>query len=117
MTSGTRFPAPVADVLRRALPDADLETPELLGEGWNATAWLVSDKLHGWVVRVPKLEWAAGEMERQTRLGAHLSALGLPVPHDWRLFRDAQGIIAAGAYSFVPGREATTRRRALDLLS
>ncbi len=96
----------IAGALRRGLPEAHPETAVLLGEGWNATAWRMRGDAHDWVVRVPKLEWAAGEIERQTCLGNHLAELGLPVPRGWRVLRDKEGKIVAGVYEYVSGGEA-----------
>lgn len=111
-------PTDVRRVLLRELPDADLANMEILGEGWNATAWRVHGNSITWVVRVPKLDWAAGEIERQTRLGPHLSQLGFPVPRGWRLFRDRNGSIIAGAYLHIDGDPAPRRgKHPLDVLA
>jgi aminoglycoside phosphotransferase (APT) family kinase protein len=108
----------VARVLGEQLPGSELENAEVLGEGWNATACRVRAGRTTWVVRVPKLAWAAGEIERQTCLGLRLSHLGFPVPHDWRVYRNANGDVLAGAYRFISGRPAPARgRRSLRALA
>ena len=108
----------VRDVVLHELPDVDLARAEVLGEGWNATAWSVFGLSTRWVIRVPKLDWAAGEIERQTHLGRHLSELNMPVPHGWRLFRNPDGAIIAGAYVYVGGEPAPTRgKHQLDILA
>lgn len=112
------LPDDVRDVALRELPDLDLASAHVLGEGWNAIAWSVRALSTRWVIRVPKLDWAAGEIERQTHLGRHLSELGMPVPHGWRLFRNSNGAIIAGAYVYVSGELAPTRgKRQRDILA
>jgi aminoglycoside phosphotransferase (APT) family kinase protein len=97
--------------LAEALPGAELERAQLLGEGWNATAWRVRAAGGAWVVRVPKLEWAQGEIERQSCLMPGLRALGLPVVDDTRVLRDDSGAVAAGLHRYVEGEPARPRGR------
>lgn len=103
------LPAAVRRAIAAELLDADLDSAAVLGEGWNVVAWRLAGAGGDWVVRVPKLDWAAGEIARQMRLGAHLEQCGLPVPADCRAFFDRRGRAIAGAYRFVPGRPAPTR--------
>ncbi len=105
----TDFPPALVAALRHELPDLDLDGAELLGEGWNASAWSIGAGATKWVVRVPKLEWAAGEIERQTCLGMDLSRQGLPVPRGWRVLRGEDGTVLAGAYQYIVGRASPRR--------
>lgn len=114
----SNLPENVRVVLDGEFHGCDLVNVELLGEGWNATAWRIGAEGTRWVIRVPKLDWAAGEIERQTRLGPHLAELGFRVPRGWRLFRDDHGTLVAGAYVYVDGNPAPTRgKRRLDRLA
>jgi aminoglycoside phosphotransferase (APT) family kinase protein len=113
----TAFPPGLLPLLRRDLPDARFNEIHLLGEGWNAVAWRLPAPDGHWVVRVPKLEYARDEIERQTCLAPKLDAAGIPCPRDWRLLRDADGSTAAGLYRYVDGspapRSGPRRLRAL----
>jgi aminoglycoside phosphotransferase (APT) family kinase protein len=100
------FPAAVGGLLSRQLPGADPSRAERVGEGWNAVAWRVQDPDGDWIIRVPKLDYARDEIERQTCLGPRLLELGFPVPSGWQVIRDAAGKVVAGAYRFVPGELA-----------
>ena len=112
------IPPHVRDVLLRELPSLDFTGAECIGEGWNATAWRVRADSTWYVVRVPKLDWAAGEIERQGRLGPLLRELGFPVPSEWRTFRDQDGAVVAGSYLYIPGQPAPTRgKRTLAVLA
>lgn len=97
------------ELIARDLPASRPAEAEVIGQGWNATAWRLPDPAGDWALRVPRLADALPEMEGQTCLGPKLHALGFPVPEGWRLLRDTDGAIAAGAYRYVGGATSTAR--------
>ena len=111
------IPEDLLPLLARALPDADPRRAVPLGEGWNAVAWRLPHPAGDWVVRIPRVEYARGEIERQTCLGPRLAAAGIPVPLDWQVARVDHGEVAFGLYRYVDGvpapRSGATRLKAL----
>ncbi|MDA0352885.1 MAG: aminoglycoside phosphotransferase family protein [Chloroflexi bacterium] len=97
----------IAQHLAEALHGARVEEARSVGEGWNVTAWRVPAADGDWLVRVPKLEGATPEIERQTCLYRTLEAAGLPVPKSARLLTDSNGTVLAGLYRFGDGELAT----------
>jgi aminoglycoside phosphotransferase (APT) family kinase protein len=89
-----------------SFPGARPGEATLLGSGWNADAWRIPAPGGDLVVRVPRREWARGEMERQTCLAPKLAAHGIPVPADWALLRDTSGAVVGGVYRYVAGEQA-----------
>lgn len=117
MPSPPSFPSDLKRLLAAELPAARLLDAQVIGEGWNATAWRLPDPSGDWTIRVPRLDDALPEMEGQTCLGPRLNALGFPVPEGWRLLRRHDGSVAAGLYRYVDGAPSNARglrqRRAL----
>lgn len=106
------IPPDLAQQIVAVLPGAALERAVLIGEGWNAAAWRIPATNGDWVVRIPLVEYAKGEIERQTCLAPELAARGFPVPGDWSILRDEAGGVAAGVYRFVDGVPASRSGRA-----
>jgi len=102
------LPDHLARLVATLLPGAQPAGARVIGEGWNATAWRVPDPTGDWTLRVPRLEEAVGELERQHCLGPVLLAAGLPGPDGWRLLRDGERAVA-GLYRFVEGAPAPRR--------
>jgi aminoglycoside phosphotransferase (APT) family kinase protein len=106
------LPPAVADAVRVAVAGADPARATLLGQGWNATAWRLPAAAGDLVLRVPRLDWAAGEIERQACLMPRLRARGFPVVEDARVLRDEAGAVLAGVHRYAAGEAAHARGRA-----
>lgn len=106
------LPRAVMRALRAERRGAQPAQAELLGQGWNATAWRVPAPDGDLVVRVPRLDWAAGEIERQACLMPRLRALGLPVVDGSCVLRDDASAVLAGVHHYVAGDPARARGRA-----
>jgi aminoglycoside phosphotransferase (APT) family kinase protein len=109
-SSVPRLDRALRDALREALPHANLEAVTVLGEGWNATAWRLPHPGGDWVARVPKLEWAAAETERQSCLYPRLREHGLPFPAETRVLWGPDGSLAAGLHRYAPGAPVDAAR-------
>jgi len=101
----------VAAAVRRHRRGADPRRAVLLGEGWNATASRVPAPAGDLVVRVPRLAWAAGEMERHACLMPRLRALGLPVVANAAVLGDGRGGVIAGVHRYLGGTPARPHGR------
>jgi aminoglycoside phosphotransferase (APT) family kinase protein len=99
------------------LSAADLESAEVLGEGWCTVAYRVGPL----VVRVPNSDHHAEALKLEPRLLPALEAAGVPlVPHGMTLITGDDGRILATAHEYVDGVDArslprTTRGRREEL--
>lgn len=113
------IPDELRTLVASVVPGARFDDAQVIGEGWNATAWRVPSADGDQVLRIPKLDEARGEMERQSCLGPKLHELGLPVPMEWELLRDARGRVVGGLYRYTEGTLSDARgareRRVLAL--
>ena len=117
MDANPHFPTDLARLLSGLYPASSPNLARLLGSGWNADAWRVPERGGDLVVRIPRRDWARGEIERQACLAARLAARGIPAPREWALLRDPGGRVYAGVYRFVAGEPAPARGRAAGALA
>lgn len=107
--AASTLPAKVGAALRAKHDGAVPARAALLGQGWNASAWRVPAEGGDLVVRVPRLAWAAGEIERQSCLMPRLYARGFPVVAGACVLRDADGAVLAGVHEYAEGEPAHPR--------
>lgn len=67
----------VKDILHLNVPDIEVDTISLLGEGWDNTTWLVNNQ---WCFRLPKHKESAVLLKNEMRVLSNLLDFGLSVP-------------------------------------
>jgi aminoglycoside phosphotransferase (APT) family kinase protein len=97
----------------RARAGLSLEGAHVLGAGYATQAWLLADGET--VARIPRSDWGAHSLERETALLPLLENAGLPArtPRGARGVRDAEGFTGA-LHRLVPGAELAERLGRID---